>query len=271
MACCGRCKRLTDKIGAYASITKIIMSILFLILFALGAALFIVCVVAKADSNDLGELDISSITGLLVMGIILGLFLAIVSLLGLFGYVTLHKGILIFVTCAIVLLAALQITCGGLALGYKDDYDDIFADAWDGADNHTRAVIENKFKCCGGKNFTDAPALPKCVHYTSESSESYGSSVSSSVVSSAPPASQSSVPPTSYELAEAMKDGCVSELVEFANDNFNYVGAGVIVITVLEIAVIVLCIVILIKIGQVTKYNQVGDDDDNVLEVLHSK
>jgi len=239
------CQKVSKKVGAWANVTKIIMGICFLLLFVLGMAMAIICGVSITDSKFLIDLPIKGVTTIMYMGLFLGLFLAIVALLGALGYFTLNRALLIIVTCLLILLAILQVTCGCLAVAYRDEYDHLFAEAWEIAPNDTRQYFEETYHCCGGVNETDLPASPECVsNYTYD--EVLATNTSSS-----------------------WGGPCVPKLVDLANDQIVNVGAGIIVVTILEIAVIVVTIVLVVKIGKARSYYEVHDDEDD-LEVLRS-
>jgi len=237
------CKKISAKIGAWANVTKIIMGVCFVLLFILGVALTAVCASVLVKSDILKNFEITGFTALMYFGLILGLFLAIVSLLGVFGFFTLNRPLLIIVTCLILLLAILQIVCFSVAFGYRGKYDDFFSNTWEMADDNSRGYIEMHFGCCGGVNNTDKPG-------------SYCNSTSSSGAYQPPVFSDSS-------------DGgpCVPKLVEFANDQVVSIGVGVLVVTLLEVAVVVVTIVLLVKIGRVQSYYKV-QEEDNALDAL---
>jgi len=247
------CRKVSQKVGAWANVTKVIMGICFLLLFILGLAMAIVCGVSLAGVDVLGNLSIRGFTALMYMGLFLGLFLAILSLLGALGYFTLNRALLIIVTCLLLILAILQITCGSLAFAYDDKYEDFFKEAWSLADDGSRAYIEETYHCCGGMNASDRPASKNCTAFLNSSSSSYTSGAHLDAVSSS---SQEGGP-------------CIPKLVDDAKDKIVPVGVGVIVVTVLELAVVIVTIILVVKIGRVHSYYQVHDEEDD-LDVLKS-
>lgn len=223
------CSKVADKVGKCANVTKWIMGIAFFLLFILAVAMFGVCCTALTNSKLLGDMSIKGFTALMYMGLFLGLFLGIVTILGAIGYFTLNRTLLIIVTCSFILLAVLQILCGSLAFAYKNDYEDFITDAWDAADNSTRAYLEEEFDCCGGVNSTYETATWACNHTLIDGSDGDG--------------------------------GCVDKLTDFAKDKILPVGGGLIAITVLEIVIIVVTIIIARKIRHVHNYYKVQEQD----------
>jgi len=232
--------RLVKKIGCCANVTKFIMGVLFIILCILGVAIVCVCAVGLTKSEWLGDLAIKDFHGLMVFGLILGLFLAAVSILGAIGYFRLNRVLLVIVIIVIILLALLQIICGAAGLATKDKYEDFIQTAWDSMDEADRKYFEEDLKCCGGANSTDRPAAPECLS-------------NSSVV---------------LDSSSAFSDGCVSILAEKAEDLMVSVGVGLLVTTVVEIVIIALSIFVVVRINNARKYSNVPDD--NTMDALDS-
>jgi len=274
------CRKLSRKLGKWGNVTKIIMGICFLIVFILGVALFGTGIAALTGSSLLSDFPIASFTALMYTAVFLGLFLAIVSILGAIGYFALHKTLLIIVVCLIAVLAVVQAICGGVSLSYKnkdDDLTQLFHEGWDLADNSTREYFEKQYTCCGGLNKTDHPEAPECVGTASSGSvppppppPPASSSAASSVASSASSASSANALTVNVLTASQpeWKDGCIPSLVEVAKENVVKVGAGLIAVTVLEVAVIIVTIILLVKIGRASSYYEVHDDD--AMDVLQS-
>jgi len=274
------CRKLSKKLGTWANVTKVIMGLCFLIIFILGVALFGVSIAALTGSSLLADIPIKGFTALMYMGLFLGLFLAIVSILGAIGFFTLNKVLLIIVICLLAVLAILQLTCGSLAFVYRKDYNELFATAWNDTDSSTRESLEKTFHCCGGINSKDLPESDHCVPHppptpASSSSAPPAPSSSTPVTSSSASASDSSNATsaqfeglTASASSEPWADGCVPKLAQLAEDQIVTVGACVIVVTILEIAAIVVTIIVVVKINRATSYYQVRDDD--AIDILQS-
>jgi len=237
------CGKISARIGACANATKYIMGICFSLIFALGVILAIICCVALADAKLLGDFDIKNFRGVMILGLILGLFLAIVAILGAIGYFSLNRCLLLIVIIVFFVLALAQIICGALGLVYKDKYETPIQSAWNKADEDDRKYVEEHLHCCGGANSTDRPASPHCLGNESSSHSVVGSSSSDSYA-----------------------DGCVSKLAKEAKDMIVSVGAGLIVVTIFELVVVGFTIFLFVKISGAHSYYQVHEED--ALEVL---
>jgi len=235
------CKEVARKVGAWANVTKVIMGICFSFLFLLGFLLFVASAVSLADANTfLNRIAITKFKEVIVFALCLGLFVAIVSIVGALGYFTLNKALLIIFAGAFIILAILQVACGAAAFAYRKDYPELIDEAWNMTDEHSRAYLEETFHCCGGINHEAMPASEYCVNGTTSSVELSSGSWS---------------------------DGCVTPLADYADDCVVNVAIGDIVITILELAVVVVTIVVVVKIHGVNRRYQ-GLDDSDALEGL---
>jgi len=280
------CREVADRVGRWANVTKVIMGICFTILFILGMALFLSAVVALTDF-EVFESFIPNVRGIIVFALCLGLFVAIVSIVGALGYFVLNKAMLIIFICGITILVILQVACGGAAFAYRNDFRNITESAWlNYTDEPTKALIQNTFHCCGGYDSTDAVNSTFCP--VENTTSSYvpppppppvaSSSAPAPASSSAPAPASSSVEPTS-SLTPASSTpasstapllgsvatsstirGCIDVVSEELDQNIMYVGVGDIVITILEIAVIIVTIVVVVKIHNAYSYQQFKDD-----------
>jgi len=233
------CTKVSKKLSTWANVTKYIMGFCFIILFLLGMVLFIISTVAVSGSNLLGDFDITGFTALLYMGIFLGLFLAVASILGAIGFFSLRRCLLIIFVCFIAALAIVQAVVGLVAVSYSEEKRmDLITDGWNIADNSTRAYLEDHFDCCGGANFSDGPASDKCIALSNSTSNS-----------------------TSHSYSGSEKP-CVVVLEEYVEDYMLTVGIGIIVVTLLEVAVIVVTVILVIQIDRAKKkYSKVDDDE----------
>jgi len=238
------CSKISSRIGACANVTKYIMGVCFSLIFALGIILAIICCVALADAKLLGDFDIKNFKAVMVLGVILGFFLAIVAIMGAIGYFSLNRCLLLFVIIVFFVLAIAQIVCGILGLVYKDKYENPLQTAWNKADADDRKYIEEHLHCCGGANSTDRPASPHCL------------------------GNESSSLPFSSSSSDSYSDGCVSKLAKEAKDMIVSVGAGLIVVTVFELVIVGFTIFLYVKISGAHNYYQVHEED--ALEVLQS-
>jgi len=263
-------KMIKEQFTACGNFTKFLMCVCLGLVCLIGLAITIFCGIALTDSSVFGDrLDIKGFTGLMVMGVVLGVLLIVVSVLGIFGYCYMNRCILVIVAIVIILLALLQIVCGVVGLVYKNDYHDLVEDAWKIADEGSRKYFEKKYHCCGGDNAADHPASDFCLNVTSSDSSSsfsshenifdffnnafeYGSGYGS-------------------DSSSEYKDGCVSTLADKAKDLMTSVGVGLIVATLIEIGIIAATIFIIVKIGQARgAYSQLQDQEDS-LSVLDSR
>jgi len=216
------------------------MGICFAILFILGTALFLAAVVALADANVFSGLAITGFKEVIIFALCLGLFVAIVSIVGALGYFTLNRAMLIIFICGLGLLVILQVACGATAFAYKDDFNELTKKAWDVAEESTRAYFQEEFECCGGLDILDHAAPSEHCVGTNFTEDLLASAASSS----------------------AFHRGCVGPVVEAINDNMTYIGVGDIVITVLEIVVIIVTAVVIYQIRKAGKsYHKFNDED----------
>jgi len=262
------CKKLYRKVGAWAKPTTIIMGVCFCLLFILGLAMFIVGAVAVSGIKLLDTLEITGFRALMWTALFLGLFLSIVAVLGAIGYFALHKTLLIITVGFIALLAVVQIVCGGVAYSYSN-YTEVVNKGWEAADDKSRAYLEKEYNCCGGMNSTHLPASDRCVG-SSSSDESLAAPSSAAPPQPTPQSSSSPAALLAKHSSEssAPADGCVAILAKIAEDDIPYIGAGLITITVLEIAVIVVTLILVCKINKASQYFQVHDEND--LDDLHN-
>jgi len=240
--------KMSKNCSNWTNVTKVIMGICFIILFLLGLAMAVVCVISLSGSKVLGDMDIQSFTALMWFGLFLGIFLAFISLLGAIGYFSLSRSLLIIVVIAFAVLALLQIVCFSLAFSFRDDFDTICDDAWDSADNSTRAYLEKEFSCCGGSDPNDKPASDFCLGETS-SSESSVSSVSS----------VNETDKTDNAALSSSVVGCVQKLSEFMTDQMYSIGACVLAVTILELAVAVVTVILICTSGK--RYEPLRGED----------
>jgi len=236
------CKEVADRVGTWANVTKVIMGICFLLLFILGTALFLAACVALADASIFSSFAITGFREIIIFALCLGLFIALVSIVGALGYFTLNKAMLIIFTCGIAILVILQVACGATAVAYRDDYDNITASAWELAEESTRAYFQEQFKCCGGVNLTDHVA--NSTHCLAYNDTLFFDDIGAKSTS-----------------GSDFTHGCVASMVETISDNVVAVGIGDIVITVLEIAVIVVTVVVVVKVHRARSYQQFKDED----------
>jgi len=226
------CREVADRVGRWANVTKIIMGVCFCILFILGMALLIAAGVALADANAFGQFAITGFKEIIIFALCLGIFVAIVSIVGALGYFSLNKTLLIIFAAGMAILVILQVACGATAFAYRDDYDEIISEGWNHAEASSRQFLEQEFKCCGGVNITDAPVAPECLAFL-----------------------PFYIPPPDWA------DGCVPVLAQKAHDNIVAIGIGDIIITVLELAVIIVTIIVVVKIhGAQNNYHKFTDE-----------
>jgi len=233
------CTKISRKLSTWANVTKYIMGFCFILLFLLGMVLFIISVVAVSGSNLLTDFPVQSATSIMYMGIFLGLFLAISSIVGAIGFFWLHRCLLIIFVCCIAALAVVQVVVGVVAVSY-DDEEQLVLDSWNLADNSTRAYLEDSFECCGGENVTDNPSSENCTAMFGGSSSIFLSALSSS----------------------GGVQACGKVIAEFLDDYMITVGVGIIVVTLLEVAVIVVTVILVVQIDRAKKkYSKVDDDE----------
>jgi len=208
------------------------MGLCSVLLFLLGLAMTIVCIIALTGTKVLGDFELESVSALMWFGVFLGVFLAIIALLAAIGFFSLNRCLMAIVVIAFAIIILLHIICFSLAFSYKDDFNNLCADAWDAADNETRAYIEDQFSCCGGSDINDKPASKRCLGESSSSDSDVNetiadtASLSSSVV------------------------GCVQLLSDFMTVQLYAIGACVLAVTILELAVVVVTIILMCMAGK---------------------
>jgi len=236
-----KCKEIAQHMSKWANVTQYIMGVCFSILFVLGMILFIASAVSLGDFGAFELLEIQKVKSVVIFALCLGLFIAIVSILGALGYFTLNKTLLIIFVCGISILIVLQVVCGATAFAYRDDFYDLTADGWHNLvanDTNTAVFLEEAFDCCGSYNSSDAIESKNC-----------NATLSFSGIDVLLKTSESS------EV-----EGCIPVIAASLKKNVNGVCIGDIVITLLEVAVIVVTGIVLYEIKRANKYTQFDND-----------
>jgi len=235
-------KEIKQRVGACTNVTKIVMGILFLFLFLLGFGLFISSAISLGDAGVFKDkLPITSFREVIVFALIIGFLIALISIIGSIGYFFLHKPLLIAFLIGMCVLAVLELTCIGVAYGYRNSYTEATNYAWHHTEASSRQYFEQTYQCCGGMNATDYAASSFC----------FGGSESTS---SAGPVTTS----------ESYADGCVLIITQVLNDSLLAVGGGVLAVTVLEIVAIIITIVVVVQINKATKYQKFKSSDSSL-------
>jgi len=250
------CREVAERVSRWTNVTKVIMGICFSILFLLGMILFIASCVALGGFSVFSVLGIHQVKSVIAFALCLGLFIAIVSILGALGYFTLHRGMLVGFVIGIAILIVLQVICGATAFAYRKDFANITADAWVklnvSSDEDAIIFLEETFKCCGSYNFSDAVNSSYCN--VSEHLNFFINDAGSLLL------------PNLY-IAETNTTGCIPKIAEDLTDNINSVCIGDIVITILEVVVIVVTAFVLHEVKNANSYKQFQDDPS--LESIH--
>lgn len=250
------CSQISKKLSAWANVTKYIMGFAFILLFLLGMIMFIIGLVCVADASIIDGFELGPLATVMYTAIILGLFLAIASIVGAIGFFSLHKPLLIAFVCLIGALAVIQVAVGIVGVASSEEtLTEYMIDAWSVADNNTRAKFEKTYTCCGGANLTDYPSSQFCIDLNNTNANKTSSS--------------SLILPSS--LSSSQYNGpCGAELAKVIEDNMAYIGSGIIVVTVLEIAVVVVTIILVIQIDRAQKkYTKVAEDaEEETLDPL---
>jgi len=239
------CKEVSERVSRWTNITKIIMGVCFSILFVLGMVLFIAAAVALGGFNVFDTLGIYDVKAVITFALCLGLFIAIVSILGALGYFTLNRVMLIIFVCGIAILIVLEIVCGAVAFSYKNNFRNITETAWnDYVQNDTNAtkLLEDTFGCCGSYDPSDA--VPS--NYCNVTNFTFGGLMLNDLQAS--------------ESKSHSNEGCISVIAKKLTDNINSVCIGDIVITILEIIVIVVTAIVLYQVKNANSYKQFQED-----------
>lgn len=95
-----------------------------------------------------------------------GIFLLIISVVGVVGAVKHHQVLLFFYMIVLFLIFLIQFSVSVAALSVKDeDQKTIIQAAWNNAANSTKFDAEKAFHCCGLNNFTEGvecSKIPDC-------------------------------------------------------------------------------------------------------------
>jgi len=241
------CREVTERVSRWANATKVIMGICFSILFVLGMVLFIASAVALGGVDVFQILKVHQAKSIAIFALCLGLFIALVSILGALGYFTLNRGMLIGFVIGIAILIILQVVCGATAFAYRNDFDNITEDAWVklNISGDDFIFIEETFGCCGSYNSTDAVNSSNC-HVTEYTGPEFGSLLLPGIVF------------TASESSTTM--GCIPKVAQTLKENINYVCIGDLVVTILEIIVIIVTAFVLHEIKSAYSYRQFQDD-----------
>ncbi|XP_074602081.1 tetraspanin 97E [Brevipalpus obovatus] len=93
-----------------------------------------------------------------------GIFLAFLSLMGLWGAAKHHQVVLFFYMCILFFLFIIQFAVACACLAVTDKQRVMLATkGWHESDNNTRYTAENYFDCCG---FISSPSVNECLHVT---------------------------------------------------------------------------------------------------------
>jgi len=232
-------KEIKQRVSKCANVTKVIMGICFLILFILGFALFVSSAVSLADAGIFKNmLPITNFREIIIFALCIGFFVALVSIIGSIGYFALHKPLLIAFMVGMGILVVLELSCIGVAYGYRNSYAEATEFAWHHAEASSREYFEETYLCCGGMNATDYPASPVCL----------GSGSFSALASD----------------SDSYSDGCVPKITQMLNNSLLAVGGGVLAVTILEIIVIITTIAVVVQINKAMKYQRFKSSDSSL-------
>lgn len=238
-------KELSERVGTCANTTKYVLGVCYVLIFVLGLALTIAGAVARASETVLQTLHVPGIASLPNWSIGLGIFLALVALVGALGSLLLNRPLLVIFACLTAVLIVAQVSVGTAAYVRQDKFPVVLDAAWDRAENSTRAYLETTFACCGLDNTTDRAYLPGCPGYSSSSSSS------SLSVSAADETVASSL----------YNGGCMAPILALAYRVANKVGAALLGITAFEVLTLVITAVLLCRIRKAkTAYSRMDAD-----------
>jgi len=236
-------KEISQRVGKCTNVTKIIMGICFLILFLLGLILFICGAISLAGASVFKTiLPVTSVREVIIFALCLGLFVALVSIVGSIGYFLLIKPMLVGFMVGMLILVVLEVTCCGLAFGYRDSFATGVEYAWQHAEPASRAYIEVTYDCCGGANTTDLPSSPQCTGVSSSVSPLEGAGSTSG----------------SYNGA------CVPIVVDILQRSLIGAGTGILVVTLLEIIAVIATIAVVVQINKAQKYQRFKSSDSSL-------
>ena len=225
-------KELSKRVGTCANTSKYVLGVCYALIFVLGLALCIASTVARTSEAVLQTLHVPGIASLPNWGIGLGVFLALVALVGALGSFLLNRPLLIIFACLTAVLVVAQVSVGVTAYVRQDKFPVVLSVAWDNAENSTRAYLETTFDCCGLDNTTDRAYLPGCPGYSSSSSASV----------SAAHAADATVASSLYN------GGCLAPILALAYRVADKVGAALLGITAFELLTLVITAVLLCRI-----------------------
>lgn len=229
-------KELSERVGKCANTTKVVLGVCYVLIFVLGLALCIAGAVARSSESALQTLHVPGIASLPTWGICLGVFLALVALVGALGSFLLNRPLLIIFACLTAVLIVVQVSVGVTAYVRQDKFPVVVNAAWNNAENSTRAYLETTFECCGLENTTDRAYLPGCPGYASSSFSSSAASASSSLALDETVSSS------------LFNGGCMAPILALAYRVANKVGAALLGITAFEVLTLIVTAVLLCRI-----------------------
>lgn len=221
-------KELSERVGRCANTTKYVLGTCYALIFVLGFALFVASASARVSDAVLQKLHVPGIASLPNWGIAVGIFLALVALLGAIGTFRLNRTLLIIFVALLAVLTVMQLTVGATAYARQDQFPAVVSTAWEDAENSTKEYIQKTFECCGLYNSTDRPYLPGCPGHNSSS--------------------------TAAASSGATEGGCMAPLVALAHRVANKVGAAFVGVTVFEFVTLVVTCVLLCRIRQAQRH-----------------
>jgi len=107
----------------------------------------------------------SVVTSLPIIGGIVacGVFLLIISIMGLIGAIKHHQVLLFFYMVVLFILFILQFSIACACLAVKEDTQITLAEkGWNSSSNGTKNDVQNLFKCCGFSDPTDFECTVVC-------------------------------------------------------------------------------------------------------------
>ena len=131
-------KELSERVGKCANTTKYVLGTCYALIFVLGFALFAASASARVSDTVLQTLHVPGIASLPNWGIGVGIFLALVALLGAVGTFLLNRALLIIFVALLAVLTVMQLTVGATAYARQDQFPAVVSAAWDSAEDSTK-------------------------------------------------------------------------------------------------------------------------------------